>query len=145
MARTSPFLLGGCGNALPLGASVGKLFSIKEGTDLTHKRKQAIVDFFLWFDCLFVVLIFNSVHKWVTFLVQDYIEPDVPCTPTVSSSRRHHPACHQRRKLHRWSLRIFQPGNSKKGGRDKKASAGTKAYSQPTRKCFLEPPSGYLC
>lgn len=63
MARTSPFLLGGCGNALPLGASVGKLFSIKEGTDLTHKRKHAIVDFFLWFDCLFVVLVFNSVHK----------------------------------------------------------------------------------
>lgn len=46
MAKTSPFLLGGCGNALPLGASVGKLFSIKEGTDLTRKRKQAIVDFF---------------------------------------------------------------------------------------------------
>lgn len=126
---TSPVLLFVWAEHALLGTSVGKLLSIREGTEipeLMHKHTHKMFDFMTDWICSFNIL---SVQTWITSLLQDYSEPGVPWIQTVSSSRQPHPALLLRRTQHRCDLSLLQPetrrwGREGAGGRKKEVQEG---------------------
>ena len=75
----------------------------------THDSAKCI------FDCISVFSSLSSVYNWVTSLLQDFDEPDVPWMQTVSLSRQLHLALRHRSRLHYCVWMILQPENRRWG------------------------------